>query len=275
MFTFRNKYLDEITAEFNVKDIKLLNETQIRALCEKLSIPTVQKFDRERVVGIDLLRTIESIRYATSIPALYLPEPYWEPHHREIAERYNVKNEILSHSTGPQTFELMAELGLGWNDFRAGETRTLDVPLRWILDELTPGPLLKVLEITDENGNPVGPGYKASDYKTPDPVEPQAEPVVPAPQVAAPATTPEPVQTPVQPTESILNQASKAPAEPHIVDTTLPQKPLPATILVNGQEVPPMEIDRDVLIEEIYNKTGKKYSNKSHTELVKIYAKLA
>lgn len=237
--TLRNKHLELTLGKYQVTDVRKLTQDQMQDICEDLSIPTVQLIDKQKgtVIGLDKLRTLDSIRYATSIPSQYIPSTYWEESQRELAAEYEVVREMQTHEKGNESFALMAELGLGWHNFRAGDVIELDLPWRWIEKEVLAAPYAKYLEIKDENGAVITSGY--SPDRVASPISQTVEPIDPD-------------------------------ALPTVSNVTTP--PMPTLEKKDEVTVALENITREDLIELVHEKTGKKHVNKSKEELLKIYS---
>lgn len=156
MYFVRNKSLDDVFAKYKTTKLMTLSNIDLENISRELNIGAIYDYDDSfsppRRKSVNKIHTIEIIEKALSAD-IYIDRGFWRIEQEQRAEEFNLLEEIKTHSHGFETFELMARVSLGISNLKPGETQEIDAPLDWIESILVEHPLIKRLEVKDENGH--------------------------------------------------------------------------------------------------------------------------
>lgn len=159
-YTFYNKSLDFAKDKYKVnslQDLRNLDKMALNEIAGKVGayqgmMPVENKENPldERGFIWDKYLTIKNIENTTAIN-YYVSNMYWDDDIRKRLEEAKFITRLKDVNKGDDTFRLAQEFGIGFYDFKAFETRTLEVSQEWLESEFIRSGLAKNLVIKDEN----------------------------------------------------------------------------------------------------------------------------
>ncbi len=143
MYKIKNVSLDRVYEKYNIKDLSELTDDQLVELCTtNKDFNTQPKYfiekkmdDRITRGGFDRYRTIDAIIDAHSFSD-YMGNTYWEQRHIKEAERRKISDILKRNTSGEETFQVFADMGIGFYKLKPGDEVDLDVTSAWIRDRL-------------------------------------------------------------------------------------------------------------------------------------------
>jgi hypothetical protein len=148
LYRIYNKALDGILAQTKKRSLMELSESELLDFCEEERINFSSHYKGGKPVGFNKQKTvafiIQQYTYSDYVP---LDSIYISSEKREEIARLGFVEEMITQTHGDQTFELYAQHGLGFMKLMPRQEVELDLPERWVTEELSHRPYAKDLEI--------------------------------------------------------------------------------------------------------------------------------
>lgn len=95
---------------------------------------------------LDRIATIKALESAHSFSD-YMSKEYWRGEHIQLAEDSQLAHKVEESDTGKDTFELFADVGLGFHNLKPGQSIELNITRSWVHEYLKKKPVYKQLKI--------------------------------------------------------------------------------------------------------------------------------
>lgn len=146
MFRVTNKSFEGVIT----KRLSEMDSDELLDACEKLGATVAWRIDPKtrRRLSIDRLTTTKNLtlQYTFSV---YMGDSYWTERQIQRSEEDGVMELLKKHTRGDETFQLMADFGVGFHKLEPGESVDVDFTRRWVEDELMKLPMSKFLKVED------------------------------------------------------------------------------------------------------------------------------
>lgn len=151
MYRITNRAFEPIYEKYSVRDIFELTAEQLDEVCNTDPFrmgPVLKRNERKQIVGIDRLATATVLEQNFTFSE-YMGELFWEQRHRDIANDIEILEQLKTHQSGTETFELMARYKFGISKLKPKQSAEVDWTPRWVREVWKNKPMSKFCKLED------------------------------------------------------------------------------------------------------------------------------